>query len=217
MSKEKQIIKKRVTIIASIILLTAVVVFVFRNQIWQTYQGSDDPAAFVFDNQEFSEWSSSGSVYNGEAKGDEPLLAMSVHQCKEGADCDSLIEKCRAGEECGELEAQTVDGCFIQTYYFNQTIDTKKAAHEEVESWSSFGLEPHEVGVETLTMDTSEGAKDYQFYLYDTNNPDKTYRRGSAFGFLALSGGYVKVRAVCWEPEELSRVLTVLATIRLEL
>lgn len=162
-------------------------------------EGSGKPR-FVFDTAKLPDWASFGSVWLDASEiegGSESHAAFSATQCVEGSNCSSLVEQCRvqideSNQSCQKLEEYKADGCMVLAYYFESLVNPDTVVADELQEWGSFGTDPQEVGVKTLTMNTPEGDKEYQFYQYDTNNSSE-YKRGSAFGFVPLRDGHIEV------------------------
>ena len=185
---------------------------------------------FTFDAAKFPDWATTGNIFMNPdditddfqaSKEDSSISGIIVNQCETGSNCNKLMEKCiphkGIGEDCKQLEQKTVNAnCFVSIYYSKQAIDINTAKSDELKQWSGFGTAPTEIGVETLTMRTQEGDKNYELYQFDTNNKDATYRQGSAFGFISLNDGHIEVRSICWQADQLDETLPVLSAIQLE-
>lgn len=220
-NKNKKTKSKRPTILISIGLVLVIGViasFIFPDTLKTIASNIENggKSHFTFDTTEFPDWASTGNIYG---EGTAPVTSFSAQQCSSGSRCSNLVEGCKTmrgeGGQCEALNRSTQDGCMVQLYYFKQSIDPKAAASDELNKWSRFGTNPTETGVKTLTMRTSEGDKEYQFYSYDTNNSDDTYKRGSAFGFVSLKDGHIEVRSVCKEANQLDQTLPILNAVSL--
>ena len=209
-----------ILIAVGLLLVVGVVAsFIFQDKlktIATNIENSGKPN-FILDTAKFPDWASTGNIYG---EGTAPVTSFSAQQCAPGSECSNLVEGCRTmkgeGSQCEALNRHTKDGCMVQLYYFKQAIDPKVAVSDELKEWSSFGTKPTKTGVKTLTMRTSEGDKEYQFYQYDTNNSDDMYKRGSAFGFVALKDGHIEVRGVCKEASQLDQTLPILNAVSLK-
>lgn len=239
-TKNKQHKSRRLPIILSVIglvLIAGVIAgFLFQDKLKtavadvQTNIENNGKPQFVFAAAQFPDWATSGNVYanlndttgdGGEGKTDVPISGINISQCKAGSNCSMLVQKCDPHDKnntyCRQLDEDTTDThCSVSAYYKEQTIDPSVAVADELKQWSKFGTTPTEVGTKTLAMVTPDGSKSYQFYQYDTNNKDATYKRGSAFGFIPLSNGHIEVRGVCWEARQLDEVLPTLNAVSLK-
>ncbi len=225
--KNKQSKSRKLPIILTIIglVLVAGVMsgFVFQDKLKiavadaKTTIANSGKPKFIFDTAKFPDWASTGNTWHDT----DTIAVISVSQCTDGSNCSDFVEDCRAhidksNQSCQKLEQYTADGCMVSAYYLSGSIAPDTAMKSELKKWSGFGNTPEKVGVNSLSMRTPEGDKSYQFYQYDTNNTQGGYKRGSAFGFIPLSSGYIEVRSVCREASQLDDTLPLLNAIRLE-
>lgn len=205
--------------IGLLLAIGVVVGFSFKDKLKTTATDIENRGkpSFTLDTAKFPDWASTGNFFSNDT-----LLttSFSVQQCTPGSRCSTLVDECRSmegkGDQCEALEQYTEDGCMVQLYYFKRSIDPKVAVSDELKQWLSFGMKPTETGIKTLTMRTSEGDKEYQLYQYDTNNSDDIYKRGSAFGFIALNNGHIEVRSICKEASQLDQTLPILTSVSLK-
>lgn len=240
MNNKNQKTKKRLiltlTVIGILLAVGVVAGLIFRDTIKtvatdiQTNIENQGKPKFVFDTEKFPDWATNGNVYTdpdsitdygGGDKDNVSVSGINIGQCKTGSSCGRLVEKCDPHDKnntyCKQLADDTENTpCSVSAYYSEKNIDPSVAVGNELEKWSQFGTTPTEVSVKTLIMQTFDGEKDYQFYQYDTNNKDATYKRGSAFGFISLNKGHVEVRGVCWRADQLDTTLPILSSVRLE-
>lgn len=228
MNAKNKKIRSRLSVIFIVVGLMlavgAVAGIIFRDK-FVTFSGSlmmdienTDKPKFVFDTAEFPDWVTVGNVWSAASDTEEgtPVASISISQCPAGSRCGDLVEKCRAGDNCDELERYTVEGCMVHFYYWGQPVEPSVAVADELKQWSGFGTAATEIDVKTLTMRTSEGDKNYQFHKYGTNSKDASYKRGSAFGFVPLDTGHIEVRSICKQADQLDETLPVLDAVSLE-
>ena len=183
-------------------------------------QGNDSGPKFVFDAEKSPDWASLGSFRyenSSDAKDSESIFGITVRQCKEGSNCNKLVDDCYVNNQCSTLQQLSEDGCFVHVNYFKQATDAGAMVAHKTKQLHDFGNVPQEVKVSTLIMSTPEGEKEYHLHQYDTNNNDRTYRRGSAHGFITLSDGSIEVHSNCREAGQLGDILPILSAIGLEM
>lgn len=205
--------------LAGLLLIGGGAAILFQNTIKTAFTATETHSPkFVFASVDFPDWASAGNTGIRPDDGDDtaPVASIMVSQCTEGSNCSDLVKECRLQNECDALERLTRDGCFIQAGYFDRSINLDTAISDELQLRSGYGANPEQTSLQALHMSTPEGNKEYQLYQYDTNNTSGTYRRGSAFGFVPLENGHIKVQSVCWEVSQLGETLPALEALRLE-
>lgn len=227
--KPKSKLRLILIIVGLVLVVGTITSFVFQDKIKTVVNDTrvsienQGKPKFTFDTAKFPDWATNGNVYvdTSDNKDDILVSSININQCDIGSNCNKLMEKCiphkGSGEDCKQLEQKTVNAhCFVSAYYSKQAIDINTAKSDELKQWSGFGTAPTEIGVETLTMRTQEGDKNYELYQFDTNNKDATYRQGSAFGFISLNDGHIGIRSICWQADQLDETLPVLSATQLE-
>lgn len=161
---------------------------------------------FVFDNAAFPGWWTVGNAHPqdtaGNKAGNMPISSISIHQCKEDAECS---------------EETALGNCFVGADYFKGTIDPEQAIAEKIKQIESLDdTTIREIDIKPHAMHTIEGDKNYQLHQYDYETGTYTILRGSAFGYIPLNNGYIEVRSICTDANQLDATLPVLSAIRLE-
>lgn len=192
--------------------------FIFRDSInsvvrdiKQNNENAGKPK-FVFDTAKQSGWWTTGNNWPNPDDADDgvsedvtlPIAAISIHQCK-------------VANKCKDPEKDTMGAhCFVMAFYQMGTIDSQTAIANTIEQNKKWGTDIQEVGVKTLSMNTPEGNKEYQFYQYDYKSKDGSgFKKGNAQGYISLSDGYIDIRSICDEASQLDETSPALEAIRL--
>lgn len=167
---------------------------------------------FVYDDTKVSGWWTYGNNYPDSSAADSntpkdvqwPIADISIHQCN-------------IATKCTNPEKDTVGAhCFVSTFYMDGAINPDKAIADMIGQNKKWGTTVTEIANKTLTMTTPDGNKPYILHEFDYDtNGGETIKRGNAQGYISLNKGYIDIRAVCDEANQLDEALPALNAIRL--
>jgi len=160
-----------------------------------SFESSSVPSWWVGDNY----WSDTGEAVSEKSlDADVPIVTMTVSQ--------------------GTQEVP--GGCFVTYSYLKGPIDTAVAL-KSMETRSveySEGLSLDKIGAQLVTMNTSEGSKEYQLHQYEFTGPaSNTVAKGAQFAYVPLKDGYIEVRSYCEEAEQLAATSIVFSAVSFKL
>lgn len=212
--------KRRLLVALALVVVAGVIGGIFFRDKFNVATTHREPT-FTFAAASFPDWATAGNIYNPpgtvDAEGNKvPVASIIVSQCKPGSNCSRLVEVCRHGEQCDTLQRLSADGCFVSVAYTpGNSLDPEVMVAERIKRDTNFdGVSAREVGVREAKMMTSSGVKNYRIHLFDIDQAGDEYKRGNAFGYLSLEGGYVEVQSVCQEASQLGETLPALQAIQ---
>ncbi len=207
--KKKSTIKGLTIAYISIGMLVAagVVAALVMSHTGKAMAESQAKPAFAFDDATAHGWWSGGNNWpNGDdytggqmAEVDLPIADISIHQC-------------RSADQCKTQQDIVGGQCFVMLGYYSRSISLEAALQEELDSLSRGGMvASKEIGVQTITMSTTDGVRQFQLHQYElTKSSGEDVMRGMARGYIPLKGGHIEVQSTCQDAgqlDEASRIL----------
>lgn len=176
---------------------------IWQSQNTTTGQASSDKPSFAFDASKAPGWWSGGNNWPDihDYTGDQVTAAdLPV--------ADIFVTK-------GTQEAP--GDCFVMAFYQKGAINIPETLDKRRSGMIPADKSPDiltQTAAPLRTIDTPEGAKEYQYYQYDLDLPQ--IQRGNAFGFIPLSDGYIEVRGICALADQLPTTQQALTAIKLQ-
>lgn len=106
--------------------------------------------------------------------------------------------------------------CFTSVDYRTGSVDANNEIQKVQKSLAQSGYTVTPGGVETLALQTQNGQQPYRLQQLSVTGKgnDGKLKAGQAFGFVQLSGGYVKIEAYCDTPGQLPATIPALQAIK---
>jgi len=104
--------------------------------------------------------------------------------------------------------------------YFKGSVDVNEAL-KAVTAYSadeSSDLSIKLLGMKIVTMETSEGQKEFQLHQYEFSGQDsKSMAKGAQFAYVPLKDGYIEIKSQCETAAELAGSELALSAVGLKL
>jgi len=110
--------------------------------------------------------------------------------------------------------------CFIMHFYKAGSIDVTAAlqALKTESAGDTEGLLFTELATHPMTINTSEGTKDYTLYQYEFSGPaSKSMAKGSQFAYVPLKDGYIEIKGYCEVASDLANTIPAFSAVGFKL
>lgn len=160
-------------------------------------------------------------ILKGQSSRIEATAPPATHQSLKSQFSFQSVDGWRQGpsnETSMALFHKADDGCFVSVEYKKGTLDATAELQKILDSHKNSGYTISTDEIVPMSMLTNAGQKEYQLhkYLIDSNGAtaESKLMGGNAFGYVALSNGYIEIEGYCNTVEQLTVAIPALQALK---